>query len=63
MYHGEMTQRDLAWARSHDWGIQVKLKDGIIYDLFDDCVMKDGQLIRKEVSFGSRQALRDWAGY
>lgn len=63
-YKGEMTVADLRWCRSHDWGKDATLRDGIIYDLTDEAVDMDGNVFRKtDCSFGSRKALRDWAGY
>jgi hypothetical protein len=57
-----MNEKHLNWCRSHDWGRNAVLRNGVIYGLIDSTVT-NGIRTDKEISFKDFSKLRDWAGY
>lgn len=52
------------WCKSHDWGFEAYFLNGQIHGLIDHVYNASTQTTSiNYISFDSRQAIRDWAGY
>ena len=56
-----LTERQIAWARQHDWFYAINPKGELIVL---DCYTKDGVYSEDTIVWTAGfRALRDWAGY
>ena len=56
-----LTEKQIAWAKSHDWFCDIDSEGNLV---IVDCYTKDGQYFEeRQVWTAGFRALRDWAGY
>lgn len=58
----QLTEKQINWAKQHDWFRFVDEDCGCI--VVEDCYSQNGQLFNKKIIWnGSFSELRRWAGY
>lgn len=58
-----MNEKNLNWAKQHDWGQDAFLENGTIKNLLHSWRDRDGNFQEESCEFSDFKALREWAGY
>jgi hypothetical protein len=57
-----MTDKQIRWAKTHDWFLDV-MSDGESVLVLDVCIDREGKVHQSTRAFSDYYRLRNWAGY